>query len=212
MEQWLYDWITRGLSGLQSLANAVATAIAAVYGAITSTIGRWLQAFAYILRSAQWCVTAAFRLASATWHFALWEAQTHLPKFVAAAVDTLRRWANSAINAASNILHALIDGVRRLAQSLVNELRTLLTGLLDKLGNTVGKAVKLLAQVAKMVFTLLTDPAVMATWIAGHIVQAVARWARGNAETLVRIIIVNAVRATYSMAGLLERIIVDLFL
>lgn len=212
MEQWLYDWITKGLSGLQSLANAVATAIATVYGAITSTIGRWLQAFEYILRSGQWCVVAAFRLASAMWHFALWEAQTHLPKFVAAVVDTLRRWVNSAINAASNILHALIDGVRRLAQALVNELRTLAMGLINKLGDTLGKVVKLLTTVANKVFTLLTDPAVMATWIAGHIVQAVARWARGNAEALVRIIIANAVRATYSMASLLERIIVDLFL
>jgi hypothetical protein len=210
MDNWLWGWLTSGISGLQSLANAVATAITTVWDTLTSTFGRWVQAFAYCYNAAWWAGTGAYRLGTATLAALVWVITNKIPHEIAKIADTIRRWVSVLVTGVENTLKALIDGAVRLARALVADLRKLVDAALATIRDTLGKTVTLLAQVAKLVLALLTRPENLATWVAGAIVQAVFRWARAHTDALVRMFLGSVVRATITGASAIERVIADI--
>src|SRR5512138_1419941 len=210
MIDWIVNHVLGAARSIGRLAQSVADAFSTLWGNLTAAFGRWVIYFALLVDRTWRTAIAAGNFAVATGATFVWWAVTKLPHELASLVNTVKAYVATAIGVAVKTVSHLVDLARGFAQSLVDALRAVLTAAISAVTADLRKAWSLLLATAKLVYALLTNPAVMAEWIAGVIVQAVWRWGRAHMEALVRLALASALRVTIGAASVIERLIADI--
>lgn len=212
MFDWLGSWFSRGWAGLGDLAGAVRQAIANALGQLVSRFLTWQNAMVYTALSAAHAWQALIRFLIALSGFAGRLVFVRLPAIAVKVLADAAAFTERRIGDVVNFVQASVDNALNLTRQLYGDLRSWATAQLRSIIDTLSNVWTLLQTVAHRVFDLLTDPRALADWIAGHIVQAVYRWALGNAELLARWAFNGAVTGALRFADIAERIIADIFL
>lgn len=212
MFDWLPGILAKQWGTLTTLAVTLVNAIKAVTDTFVSVFFRLVTAFGYVGRMAYWLFQAGEGLAGETILAFIRLGTVILPGLLARVLSQAVDFTRAVINDLRNLLLAAINDVRNLASALISELRAQVVGWVNYLSAFAAKTWDLLVAVANRVTQLLTDPRALADWLAGNIVQAVLKWAAGNATTLTRLFLQGAIRGAVGIAALLERVIADVFL
>ena len=210
MIDWIVSHVLGAARSIARLAQSVADAFSTLWGNLTAAFGRWAVYFVLLVDRTWRTAIAAGNFAVATGATFLWWAVTKLPHELAVLVNTVKAYAATLVNAAVKTVSHLVDLARAFAQSLVDTLHALLMAAINAVIADVRKAWTLLLATAKLVYAMLTNPVVLAEWLAGVIVQAVWRWGRAHMEALVRLALASALRVTIGAATVIERLIADI--
>lgn len=212
MFDWLIPIIASKASSVQDLANKVWTAITNLKNVLVDLFVHWVWSVIYLMQAAGHLAGGVIEfLGAVRWKLdgilVVW-----LPNAIASALNTAEAYAGRLINDLRGYVDALVTNAIHLAQQLIGDLSAWARAQVASIVDTVNRVITLLNDVARRVYQLLTDPRALADWVAGNIVQAVFRWIVGNAESLARWGFSVAIRGAIGAAGLLEQVIVDLFM
>lgn len=212
MFDWLIPIIASRVTSVQDLANKVWTAITDLKNVLVDLFVHWVWSVIHLMQGVGHLAGGVLAfLGAVRWKLdgilVVW-----LPQAIARAINTAVSYTDRLIADVRGFVVAEINAAVSFARQLVNALAAWAQAQVASIVDHIGKIVALLNAVARLVAKLLTDPRAMADWIAGNIVQAVFRWIVGNAEAIARWGFSMAIRGAVGAAGLLEQIIVDVFM
>lgn len=210
----MIDWII-GLFGgaagtLAKLRDAVADGFNNLILWLYSLFVRWVIGFSRLYTTGRYMKDRLFNAIAAGYDWMIWLLLIKLP---AEALQTFQRGlqiAQALLAAVRAELLVMINDLRQWAQMEILQAIDLARSWVQDLRDFVNDARALLDRVANIVFGLLASPRVLADWLAGSIIQAIVRWAEGNAEYIGALILRYATSAIYKFAGILEKVLIDL--
>lgn len=209
---WLIPWFARRWSGISDLAAAVRDAIKQLVDTFVNAFIRWALAIAYDYTALVSLYSAGINYLAALRDYAAWLVLVRLPGLTAYAIATAVTWAGQQIFLTWQRIDAVVIMLRNEASAAVRSIVDWARGQLAAAFDAISRLWTLATETAKWVFNLLTNPQALADWIAGHIVQAVWRWALGQSEALARWAFARAIHGALFLASLAEQLIVDIFL
>lgn len=212
MFDWLIPLFARNYKSLTELADTVRDAVKAAFDTVVGQFIRWAQSAGYMVNAAHYLYDGVVDYVIALRWFATRLIVLRVPLLIAQAVTGLADWAGQQLAALRELATGLFAQGIQVARQLIDALASWVTGQIFAIVDTLSRAVTLLADVARRVYTLLTDPRALADWIAGHIIQATFRWILGNAEMLARLALQWAIRGALFGAATIEQIITDIWL
>lgn len=212
MIDWIINLFTNPGAAIRDLANRVAQGFRGLWGILVATFARWLVSATLMVHGAASVSTGIVALGRGIASSVGWIIIHYVPAKVIAATEALIRWARGQLLALAKTVDGWVQGAIRFARQLVADLSKVVYGWVATVRDELHKAVATLKDVARRVYTLLVDPAVMSEWIAGAIVTAVARWALKNSVYLGRVFLGTAVRGALAGASAIESVVAALFL
>lgn len=210
MEAWIAALINYVTSPLRDLVDAVKERISWVYSLISRVLkavkaaqGRLFNAVANFRNWLVWAIGEGFLTLR-------WLILIRIPQAVANGRQVVIRWALGQIQSASNALRGLIQTLDRWARQqitgLLGGVAALKRWTTDRLNEVIGT----LRRVRDVVFTLLTSPRRLATWLVGAMVDELWKYANGHADRIALWLRARSVRYTMSAANQIESIIARL--
>lgn len=212
----MFDWITnlfaRGYSGLTDLANDIRRAIANLANLFVGQFVAWVAAGVNLWNAVGNFSYGLVAMLLSMLGFVRRVALVYIPNATASAVNQAFTWTEKRIADAVRYTEQRVAEVTAWAAQAFNDLRTWATGQVAAILSYIHNIATLLNDVAKRVYALLTNPRALADWVAGELIGAIWRWATGNADALARLALGMAVSGALKLAGVLERVISDVFL
>jgi prophage DNA circulation protein len=210
----MFDWLRNFWGGLTNIPEAIARIALAINRIITTftdhfyswynTFRGWAAGFGYYIQSIQsFAVEVLTGMAYIV--YAL------LPNWARNLIHDISAWTIGQLSTLSNTLHGLVTAVVTWAAGELASLRNTVTGWVNNIIGSLGNLWNRFLLIERRVIGLLTHPEDMASWLAGAIVKAVWRWALPQAISWGGFLFRHAVPITSAVAGMLERIIVDVF-
>ena len=212
MFDWLIPIIANGPNTVADLSRRVLNMVNAFIAWLIGMFVRWVFAAVLLLYAFIHLATGVADYVIAVEGAVFRILYVRLPVALANAAQAAAHYAESLFSQAVGLARSLVSEAIALARSLVGQLTAYVLAEVANIAGRIADIVRLLNTVATRVSQLLTDPRALADWIAGAIVQAVFRWVVGNAEALARWGLSVAIRGAIGAAGLLEQVIVDVFM
>lgn len=212
MFEWLGSWFSRGWAGLNDLGNAVRDAITNAINQLIGQFVSWVDACWFLVTAFGYTGGGVIAFTVSLFNFGRRLFFVVLPAAAASALLQAERYAEWLVGQAVALARQLAIDAINTARQFASEVRQWAQAQMSSIIDYVNRVSTLLNTVAHLVLSLLTDPAALADWVAGSIVQAVYRWALGRAELLARWAFNGAVAGALRFVDVAERIIADLFL
>ncbi len=184
MTDWIRELITDVASGLRGLTVAVWQRLTWVYNVFVGVLTGIRRAWDNLYSRGAHFLNNVFSAAIELYYTLQWAVTVYIPQYVSARASALL-----------SFLVSLIDSVRRYAQNIVQNIATWLSDRIQSLKTFATQAihwiqtqinsiVDTLTRTVRIVFTLLTDPKRLASWVIDSIISEFMRWLDRNADRL----------------------------
>lgn len=204
MDEWIRDLVDSATRGLRVLVDAVWERIAWVVSFIVGILVTLKNAWGIGLNGARHGLTKLVSVADEAYKTLYWLARVRIPQAVSAAKSEVVSWATTQVNNARTYAKALVLDITRWitdrlreARAFVDTLTNWISGKLAELFDTTGRT-------SRLVFSLLTSPQRMATWLIDAMVSESLRYLNRNADRLFTFVRHRTIYYTLQFADRIE--------
>lgn len=207
METFILALVYALPSFLQPVARPVAERLIRVW--------RWSEGLARHVRGAfRLAVTGATRLRDGivrlgreTYDTFRWLLSVQVPRLIKQARDAVVKWAADQINRAKAVLTSAIDTLRRWATSAVNALRSLVDNVRRWAAGLLSRLDAAVKRIIDRVFGLWSTPARLAGWLVGAMWTALWRYVDSNLDRIVAAVYAKRRAVFFKSIETIERLV-----
>lgn len=203
MDAWIRDLINASVRGLKALADATWEKLAWLYGVIV-TVGINVRSGWGKLRTAvsfyRDKLIATIAETASTLRYII---VIRIPQAVAAKASEIIAWAARTIDVIERRLTATIVALRDWVVDGIGRLAATARSIIEWATREFNELIDAVTRIARLVYTLLTDPARMAKWLLGALIAELVAFADEHAEMVLAWI---RARSTYYAGRVAARI------
>lgn len=184
MESWIRGLVDAAESRLASFARAISDRIVALYSWVAATLTNAKAALGRLASAIGNAGNYIISTASETYLTIRWAITIRAPALIKAARDEVISWATGIVLSAETKLRALVSTLDRWATAAVNSVTNLLTTFREWATERINATIETLTKTATLVYSLLTIPSRLASWLVAAMVDELWRYADRNADRI----------------------------